>query len=170
MSQSNSSCGSTCDSTRSHRVLESITRWWPTILKSLIAICHRFHGWVQSDWWWLQICNYTQKTPNIVQNTTSKYTIAIATPTSPYPNYPRPTITLTPPKNCKSDYQTPRRKWERGEGSKRRWQSYARERDELCFISKRSLAKELTLAWGMSLVFSFWFQREPPRRVRNNVW
>ena len=117
----------------------------------------------------LQICNYTQKTPNIVQNTTSKYTIAIATPTSPYPNYPRPTITLTPPKNCKSDYQTPRRKWEGG-GSKRRWQSYARERDELCFISKRSLAKELTLAWGMSLVFSFWFQREPPRRVRNNVW
>ena len=141
MSQSNSSCGSTCDSTRSHRVLESITRWWPTILRSLIAICHRFHGWVQSDWWWLQICNYTQKTPNIVQNTTSKYTIAIATPTSPYPNYPRPTITLTPPKNCKSDYQTPRRKWEGGGGEQEKVTVICKRKGWVVFYFKEKFGK-----------------------------
>ena len=55
---------------------------------------------------WLQICNYTQKTPNIVQHKT--YITATASLTSPYPNYPWPTITLTPPKNCKSDDQTQR--------------------------------------------------------------
>ena len=50
MGQSDSSYKSTCDSTRSHQVLESVTRCRPTILQSLTAVCHWFHGPVQLDW------------------------------------------------------------------------------------------------------------------------
>ena len=36
------------------------------------------------------------------------------------------------------------------------------------FYFREKFGKGLTLAWWV--VFSFWFQREPQRRVRNDVW